>query len=86
MGAGNSSLVRDSPQCHVEAGHQDVAASLTRPEAWADLVSLIIMAFRHHSPSVHLPKFCGLQDHKLRAGSIARTKERIQCMCEGAVK
>ena len=25
-----------------------------------------------------------MQDHKLRAGSVARTKERIQCICEGA--
>ena len=84
MGAGNSSLVRDSQQLHVDAGHQDGAASTTRPEAWADFVSLILLALGHHSPSVHLPKFGHMQDHKLRTGSIARTKERIQCICEGA--
>lgn len=57
MGAGNSSLVRDSPQRHVNTEHQDKAASSTRPEAWADLVSLIIMAFGHHLSSKHLSKF-----------------------------
>lgn len=79
MGAGKSRLVRDSPRQHPVGGPQDQASA--RQDAWANLVSLRYPE-QNFDITTLLKSDCG-QDYKLRAGSVARTKERIQCICEG---
>ena len=82
MGAGSSNLVNDTAKNASDAEAKEYSRSRTRPDAWADLVGHTVMFKKKLIQHCYVKRCCE-QDQKLRAGSVARTKERIQCICEG---